>query len=64
MKKWLTRIRKGETGIALPAVLAMLVLGSLLIVPSLNYASTNLKAANMVEEDLAGLYAADAGVED
>ena len=49
---------------ALPIVMSMLALGSLLIVPSLSYASTSLKAGQMVEENLAGLYAADAGVED
>ncbi len=64
MIKWLAKIKSGEAGIALPAVLALLALGSLLIVPSLNYATTHLKTGNMVKGNLSGLYAADAGVED
>jgi len=64
MKEWLSRIRKEEAGLVLPIVLVMLALGSLLIVPALNYVTTNLKAAEMVEENLEGLYAADAGIED
>ena len=48
----------------LPIVLAMLALGSLLIVPCLNYVSTSLKTGEMVEENVEGLYAAEAGVED
>ena len=64
MKKWLSEIRRGETGFVLPIVLAMLVVGSLMIVPSLNYISTCLKTGEMVEENVKGLYAAEAGVED
>ena len=64
VKRWLSELREGERGLVLPIVLAMLVLGSLLIVPSLNYAATSLKAGEMVEENAEGLYAADAGVED
>ncbi|MFC1909403.1 hypothetical protein ACFLXD_06110 [Chloroflexota bacterium] len=64
MKKWLSEIRRGEAGIAIPIAMSMLLLGSLLIVPSLNYVSTNLKIGQMVEENLAGIYTADAGVED
>ncbi len=48
----------------LPIVVVMLTLGSLLIVPSLNYVSTSLKTGEMVEKNLEGLYAADAGIED
>ncbi len=64
MKEWLSRIRKEEAGLVLPAVLAMLSLGSLLIIPSLNYVATSLKTGEMVEENVEGLYAADAGIED
>jgi len=64
VKRWLSRIRKGEAGLALPLVLTMLAVGSLLIVPSLNYVSTNLKTGKAIEKNLEGLYAADAGVED
>ena len=45
-------------------VLAMMVLGSFLVVPLLNYASTSLKITGMFEKNSKGLYAADAGVED
>lgn len=64
VKKWLSEIRRGETGLVLPIVLVMLALGSLLIVPSLNYVSTSLKTGEMVEKNVKGLYAADAGIED
>ena len=49
---------------ALPAVLAMFAVGSLLIVPSINYVSTNLEAGTKAEEEFKGILAADAGVED
>lgn len=64
VKKWLSQIRRGEAGQVLPAVLAMTALGSFLIVPTLNYVSTSLKTGDMVEEELEGLYAAEAGMED
>lgn len=64
MRKWLSAISKGEAGQALPIVLVLMLLGSLLITPVLDYAGTNLKAGNLIEKNLAGLYAADAGVED
>jgi len=64
VKKWLIGIKQGESGLALPMVLVMMVLGSLVIVPTLNYVTTSLKAGEMVEEKVEGLYAADAGIED
>ncbi len=64
MKKWLSRLRRGEAGAALPIVLITLALGSLLVVPSLNYVATSLKTGEMVEKKVVGLYAADTGVED
>ena len=64
MKKWLIGIKQGESGLALPMVLAMLALGSLVIVPTLNYVTTSLKAGEVIEEKVEGLYAADAGIED
>jgi len=48
----------------LPAVLAMFVVGSLMLVPSINYVATNLKAGSMAEEEFRGILTADAGVED
>ncbi len=64
MKNWLSRVIRGEVGQALPIVLAMLAVGSLLIVPLLNFVSTSLNAGETVERKIEGLYAADAGVED
>ena len=64
VKKWLSQIKRGEAGQVLPAVLAMTALGSMLIVPTLNYVSTSIKTGEMVEEELKGLYAAEAGTED
>jgi hypothetical protein len=64
VRKWLSNIKRGEAGQVLPAVLAMTALGSMLIVPTLNYVSTSLKTGEMVEEELEGLYAAEAGMED
>jgi len=62
--KWFYGISRGEDGLVLPSVLAMLALGSLLIVPTLNYASTSLNAGKIIERKVEGLYAADAGIED
>ncbi len=65
MKNWLSKlIKREEIGAALPIVLAMLALGSLLIVPSLNYVATSVKTGGVMEKNMEGLYAADTGVED
>ncbi len=64
MKKWLSVLKLGESGQAMLAVLALMVLGGFLVIPALNFASTSLKTTNMFEKKLDGLYAADAGVED
>jgi len=63
MKKRLIRAIKSESGQALPIVLVLLLLGGLLIAPSLSYASTSLNAGQIVEKNVNGLYAADAGIE-
>lgn len=63
MKRRLIRAIKSESGQALPIVLVLLLLGGLLIAPSLSYASTSLNAGQIVEKNVNGLYAADAGVE-
>jgi len=63
MKRRLIKAIKGEKGQALPVVLVLLVLGGLLIVPCLSYASTSLNSGRIVEKNVSGLYAADAGVE-
>ncbi len=62
--KWLSEVKRGESGQVLPVVLIMMALGGLLIVPSLDYVSTSLNAGEIVEEKVEGLYAAEAGVED
>lgn len=54
---------KGEKGQALPIVLALLVLGGLIIIPSLGLASAGLNAGKIVKENVKGVFAADAGVE-
>ncbi len=63
MKNWLCKTWNNQVGQVLPAVLAALVIGSLLIVPSLSYVSTSLKTGETVEKNVKGLYAADAGIE-
>ena len=64
--KLLTTIRtkmKDESGQALAMALIMLVLGGLLVVPTLNFMSTNLRANIEVDEANQRLYAADAGIQ-
>ncbi|MFC1908027.1 hypothetical protein ACFLWD_01265 [Chloroflexota bacterium] len=63
MAKFWRQIIKSEKGQALPIVLVLLVIGGLIIAPSLNYASTSLKAGQVVKENVRGIYAADAGIE-
>ncbi len=58
------QITKGEKGQALVIVLALLVVGGLLVAPSLNYAATSLNAGRIVKQNVKGIYAADAGIED
>ena len=54
---------KSEAGQAFPIVLALLVIGGLTIVPSLNLTFSSVKTSHMFEEGIQGTYAADAGVE-
>lgn len=63
IEKILSTIKR-QDGVALPSVLALFAIGSLLIVPSINYVATNLNAGMMAEEEFKGILAADAGVED
>jgi len=60
---WKQIVRDGR-GQALPLVLILLALGGLVITPCLSYASTSLNAGQIVEENVRGGLAADAGVED
>jgi hypothetical protein len=64
IEHWPRNIIRNQSGQALLIVLAMMTLGCLMIVPSLNFAATNIKAANMFEEKMKGLYTAEAGIED
>jgi hypothetical protein len=61
--KLLKRILKKEAGQALPMALILLVLGGLLVVPTLGLVSTSLIANRQVDAGNLELYAADAGVE-
>jgi hypothetical protein len=58
------KIFKSETGQVLPMALILLVLGGLLVVPTLNFMSTNLNANRQIDTVNSELYAADAGVEE
>ena len=64
MLRVLKQIISSEKGQALPIVLALLVIGGLTIVPSLNHTFTGLNNSRMLEDSVKGVYAADAGVED
>ncbi len=64
MFKFCKKIIKDEIGQALPITLALLVIGGLTVVPSLNLVFTSAKTSLMLEAGIKGTYAADAGVED
>ena len=63
MIRLLKQLISSEKGQALPIVLALLVLGGLMIAPSLNYAATTLNHSQIIDKGLNGVYAAEAGVE-
>ena len=60
--KLLKRIFKTESGQVLPMALVLLVLGGLLVVPTLALMTTNLNANRVVDQSNLRLYAADAGI--
>lgn len=62
MSVW-QKIKNNQKGFALPAVLALLVVGGLIIVPSLNYAATVIKTSQVIQKGVKGIYAADSGIE-
>jgi hypothetical protein len=62
--KLLKRILRKEAGQVLPMALILMVIGSLVIIPTLNFATTNLKATQEVDQRTRELYAADAGIAD
>lgn len=53
----------GERGQVLPLVLAFLAIGSLTIVPGLNYVTSSLNSSRSLNAAMKGTYAADAGIE-
>jgi len=58
------KISRGQKGQVLPIVVILLVIGGLLVLPTLQYASTSLKGHQVTEMKAQELYAADSGVED
>jgi hypothetical protein len=64
MKNWLSKITRREEGVTLLIVLVMMTVGSLLIIPTLNFVSTSLNTGEVFETKMEALYAAEAGVED
>lgn len=64
MKTLIKKLIRQEQGLALPAVLIALALGSMLLLPTISYAGTNLKVAQVTNKNVKGLYAAGAGVDD
>lgn len=64
MKRLWRQIIGGERGQALPIVLSVMIIGGLMIAPALNHISTSLNAGMIVEKNVKGVYAAEAGVED
>jgi len=63
MFKNLKKVIKAEIWQALPITLALLIIGGLTIVPSLNLTFSSAKSSRMLEANIKGTYAADAGVE-
>lgn len=63
IKRTLRKLTKSQEGQVLPIVLVLLALGGLLLVPTLNHASTSLKGNQVTETKTKALFAADAGVE-
>lgn len=62
--RWVNRLfGRREKGMAMVMALIALALGMLLIVPTLSYVSTGVKAASVYKGVTSELYAADAGVE-
>ncbi len=62
--KLLNQIIEREEGLALPAVLVLLLLGGLITTPLLTYMSAGIKTGQVYEGRMYEIYAADAGVED
>ena len=63
MKIFLHDLLKNQKWFAMPAVLSLLLVGSLIIAPLLTHVGSGAKATQIHEQRMAELYAADAGVE-
>lgn len=63
MKRLLRQIRSNQRGQALPAVLALLVVGSVTIVPGINHVATTVNHSRLINANMKGDYAAEAGIE-
>jgi len=63
MKKILRRFLKDDNGQILIAVIALMAVGSLVVIPSLYLASTTINAIEASRKTMDAFYAADAGVE-
>jgi len=57
------KVQKGERGGILVIALIMLMIGGLMIPPTLNHVGTSAKATTVFENETLGLYSADAGAE-
>jgi len=62
--KSLIRMLKKEAGQALPLALVLVFLGTAVVVPSLYFSTTSLRATQVVDEKTLEAYAADAGIQD
>lgn len=63
IKKFFSLIGR-QDGMALPSVLILFALGSLIVIPSINYVATNVNAGSITKQEFRAIIAADAGVED
>jgi hypothetical protein len=63
IKKLFSLMRR-QDGMALVSVLAMLAIGSLLVIPSINYVSTIVNSGSIAKKEFKAIIAADAGIED
>ncbi|MCK4305197.1 MAG: pilus assembly protein PilZ [Candidatus Eisenbacteria sp.] len=63
LEQALRQITRDQRGQVLASVLVLLVLGALLVIPTVSYSTTGLKATQVTEKKAMELYAADSGVE-
>lgn len=64
MKMMLKKLIRKEKGQALPMVLILMVIGGLILAPTLTYTTSGLKVGQAYESMSEEFYAADAGIED